>query len=45
MKVTSKYIANPPDLRVSGTSSPWTVKFADGGDQDYNDAILTIEAI
>jgi hypothetical protein len=45
MKVTSKYIYNQPQLRLSGTASPWTVNFEDGGDVDFNDAILTVEAI
>lgn len=45
MKVTSQYITNPPELKVVGTSSPWTVDFEDGGDRDFNDAVITITAL
>jgi hypothetical protein len=45
MKVTSELITNSPELRVTGASPSWTINFEDGGDQDFNDAVLTIEAI
>ena len=45
MKVTSELITNSPELHVTGSSPSWTVNFEDGGDQDFNDAVLTIEAI
>jgi len=45
MKVTSTLILNPPELHVSGASPTWTIGFEDGGDQDFNDAILTVEAL
>ena len=45
MKVTSTLITNPPELHVTGSSPTWTVYFEDGGDQDFNDATLKIEAI
>ena len=45
MRVTSKLITNPPELHVTGDAPTWTVYFEDGGDQDFNDAELKIEAI
>jgi hypothetical protein len=45
MKVTSELITNSPELRVTGSSPNWTINFEDGGDQDFNDAVLTVEAL
>lgn len=37
--------ANPPGLRVTGAYPSWTVLFEDGYDQDYNDIVLTVQAV
>lgn len=45
LQVTSETIKNPPELRIGGTQSPWKIYFEDGGDQDFNDAVLQVEAL
>ena len=45
LQVTAETIKNPPELRIGGSASPWTMYFEDGGDQDFNDAVLKVEAL
>jgi hypothetical protein len=35
----------PPSIRIVGSSSPWQLVFEDGGDQDYNDVVMTLEEL
>jgi len=34
-----------PQLQVEGTTSPWTIRYEDGYDTDYNDIVLRIETM
>ena len=45
IEVDSDQFANPPGLRVAGAYPTWTVSFEDGFDTDFNDIVLTVEAI
>jgi hypothetical protein len=36
---------NAPQLRVEGTGSPWTVRYEDGYDADFDDIILVVETL
>jgi hypothetical protein len=42
---TSDQFANAPGTRVTGAFPNWVVNFEDGGDTDFNDVVLTVEAI
>jgi len=45
LEVLSDQFANPPGLRVTGTYPSWTVSFEDGYDVDFNDIVLSVEAV
>ena len=45
IEVDSDQFANPPGLRAEGAYPVWTVHFEDGFDTDFDDIVLTIEAI
>ena len=42
---TSDQFANAPGTRVTGAFPNWEVRFEDGGDTDFNDVVLVVEAI
>ena len=43
--MTADQIAAPPSIRIEGSASPWRLVFEDGGDNDYNDVIMTLEEV
>ena len=43
--IDSRIIDGDPALRATGTYPTWTVSFEDGADEDFNDIVLTVEAI
>lgn len=45
IEVDSDQFANPPGLRVTGTYPTWNVAFEDGYDTDFNDLVLTVDAV
>jgi PKD repeat protein len=44
-EVIAPFLANPPQLRVSGSYPEWTLTYEDGQDQDFNDLVLTVTAL
>jgi PKD repeat protein len=44
-EVLGPQLANPPQLRVSGSYPEWELTFEDGVDQDFNDLVLTLTAL
>ena len=45
IEFTSDQYANPPGLKVTGAYPDWTISFEDGGDQDFNDLVLAVNAV
>ena len=45
IEIDSDQFASPPSLRVSGAYPSWAVDFEDGYDTDFNDVVLTVEAV
>jgi hypothetical protein len=45
IEIDSDQFASPPSLRVTGAYPLWTVDFEDGYDTDFNDVVLTVEAV
>ena len=45
IEIDSDQFASPPSLRVTGAYPNWTVDFEDGYDTDFNDVVLTVEAV
>lgn len=45
IEIDSDQFASPPSLRVSGAYPTWTVNFEDGYDTDFDDVVLTVEAV
>ena len=43
--IDSRIIDGDPALRATGTYPTWTISFEDGADEDFNDIVLTVEAI
>jgi PKD repeat protein len=44
-EVVAPRLANPPQLRVTGSYPEWTLTYEDGGDQDFNDLVMTLTAL
>ena len=44
-EVVAPRLANPPQLRVTGSYPQWTLTYEDGGDTDFNDLVLTLTAL
>lgn len=44
-EVVAPLLANPPQLRVSGSYPEWTLTYEDGGDSDFNDLVMTLTAL
>jgi PKD repeat protein len=44
-EVVAPVLANPPQLRVSGTYPEWVLTYEDGVDQDFNDLVMTVTAL
>jgi hypothetical protein len=45
-EVSAPMLANPPQLRVSGSyEEGWTLTYEDGVDQDFNDLVMTLTAL
>ena len=44
-EVIAPLLANPPQLRVSGSYPEWTLTYEDGVDQDFDDMVLTVTAL
>ena len=45
LEIDSDQFASPPSLRVTGAYPAWTVRFEDGYDTDFDDVVLTVEAV
>ena len=45
IEIDSDQFASPPSLEVTGAYPAWTVNFEDGYDTDFNDVVLTVEAV
>lgn len=45
IEVDSDQFANPPSLRVTGAFPAWSVEFEDGYDTDFDDVVLSVEAV
>lgn len=45
IEIDSDQFASPPSLRVTGAYPTWSVNFEDGYDTDFNDVVLTVEAV
>jgi hypothetical protein len=45
LEIDSDQFANPPSLRVTGAYPSWEVSFEDGYDIDFNDVVLTVQAV
>lgn len=43
--IDSRIIDGDPALRATGSYPAWTISFEDGADADFNDIVLTVEAI
>lgn len=43
--IDSRIIDGDPALRATGSYPTWTISFEDGADEDFNDIVLTVEAI
>lgn len=44
-EMVAPLLANPPQLRVSGSYPQWVLTYEDGGDQDFNDIVMTLTAL
>ncbi len=44
-EVIAPLLANPPQLRVSGSYPEWTLTYEDGTDEDFDDMVLTVTAL
>jgi hypothetical protein len=44
-EVVAPLLANPPQLRVSGSYPEWVLRYEDGVDQDFDDMTLTVTAL
>jgi hypothetical protein len=42
--ITSAKLAGTPALRASGSYPSWVILFEDGGDTDFNDLVLDVDA-
>ncbi len=42
--IVSAKLQNPSALHVTGAYPSWTILFEDGGDADFNDLVLTVNA-
>jgi hypothetical protein len=45
LQIQSFEQANPAALRVAGAYPSWTLNFEDGADADFNDVVMTVEAL
>lgn len=45
LEITAAAERNSAQLQVEGTASPWTIRFEDGYDTDFNDIVLRIDAL
>ena len=45
LEITGGQERSGPQLRLEGTSSPWTVRYEDGFDDDFNDIVLIVETL
>jgi hypothetical protein len=43
-QITSAQLPNPASLRAIGSYPSWTLDFEDGGDADFNDMVLQVNA-
>jgi hypothetical protein len=44
-EVVAPLLQNAPRLKVTGSYPEWTLEFEDGGDQDFNDLVMTLTAL
>ncbi len=44
-EMVAPLLANPPQLRVSGSYPEWVLTYEDGVDQDFNDLVMTLTAL
>jgi PKD repeat protein len=44
-EMVAPVLANPPQLRVSGSYPEWVLTYEDGVDQDFDDMVLTLTAL
>jgi PKD repeat protein len=44
-EVVAPLLANAPRLKVTGNYPEWVLEFEDGGDQDFNDLVMTLTAL
>ncbi len=44
-EVIAPRLKNAPRLKVTGQYPAWTLEFEDGGDQDFNDLVMTLTAL
>jgi PKD repeat protein len=44
-EVIAPLLQNAPRLKVTGSYPEWTLEFEDGGDQDFNDLVMTLTAL
>jgi hypothetical protein len=44
-EVVAPILKNPPQLRVTGSYPEWVLSYEDGGDQDFNDLVMTLTAL
>lgn len=45
IEIDSDQFASPPRLGVTGAYPTWSVNFEDGYDTDFNDVVMTVEAV
>jgi hypothetical protein len=43
--ITSDETGAPPSFQLDGVYPDWTINFEDGGDNDFNDVVLTVHAV
>jgi PKD repeat protein len=44
-EMVAPQLANPPQLRVSGSYPEWVLTYEDGVDQDFDDLVMTLTAL
>jgi PKD repeat protein len=44
-EIVAPLLVSPPRLRVTGSYPQWTLEFEDGADGDFNDLVMTVEAL
>ena len=42
--ITSDETGSPPSFRLAGAYPDWSIEFEDGGDNDFNDVVLSVHA-